>query len=61
MVHILGEEIRKGFVGTGSLHVNARVGTEPAEQVGQERHVPKLLQGRANRSCSTLTRQHEKQ
>lgn len=31
MVHALGEEIRKGFGGTMSLHVNARVGTEPGE------------------------------
>lgn len=30
MVHVLGEEIRKGFGGTASLHINARVGTEPA-------------------------------
>jgi len=30
MVHVLGEEIRKGSGGSMSLHVNARVGTEPA-------------------------------
>lgn len=30
MVHVLGEEIRKGFGGTASLHINARAGTEPA-------------------------------